>query len=230
LAVARTAIDVTLAKPAPTPAQFRGMAVEVADATEQAERLIESLLVLARSDRGIETNDPVDLAGVAAHAIDSVGGAARKRGLRIEADLRPAVVSGDPALLDRLVANLVENAVGHNLEGGWLAISTGTDSDEAIVTVANSGPLIDPADLDTYFEPFRRGAGDRLRSAGGAGLGLAIVKSVVAVHAGSVDATPNSGGGLTVTARLACSQRPLTSSQGSLTGVRVPSDHEPSAR
>jgi signal transduction histidine kinase len=145
---------------------------------------------------------PADLADAAAVALEHArreGGAA---GLRVVSGLRPAPVEGDPALLERMVANLVENAVRHNQPGGWLEVASGTSGGHAVVQVANSGPSIPTDQVESLFQPFRRLHARVASPAGGAGLGLSIVRSVAHAHGGDAHARALPGGGLEVTVRL----------------------------
>ena len=156
LTVMRTAIDVTLAKPGRTPAQLEDMAAEVRGAVDRAEALIEALLTLARSDRGTAAVEPADLAVLAEDALDAAGPAIRARSLRPETSLQTAPARGDLVLLDRLVANVVDNAVRHNAAGGWIQVATGTRDGQAYLTVTNGGPVIAEDMTPLLFEPFRR--------------------------------------------------------------------------
>jgi signal transduction histidine kinase len=156
--------------------------------------------MLARSDRGPAALTAVDLADLAGEALAQSGAEAAAAGVETHSRFDPAPTSGDPALLGRLAGNLIENAIRHNEPGGGrLEVTTGPapDSGEVRLAVANSGPVIDAADVDGLFEPFRRLGGDRV-AARGAGLGLSIVRSVVAAHGGRVAARPRPGGGLVV--------------------------------
>jgi signal transduction histidine kinase len=114
----------------------------------------------------------------------------------------PAPVFGDPVLLERVAGNLVENAVRHNLDGGWVEVCTAPFEGGAELRVSSSGPEIDPARVGELFEPFRRGPVPRTGGTAGSGLGLSIVRAVVAAHGGAVRAEPVPGGGLTVVVRL----------------------------
>jgi signal transduction histidine kinase len=208
LTIARTEVDVALANPKSTPAELRAMAERVRDATARSERLIESLLTLARSERELRARDPADLAEAAGDALSAARREAGPLGLSVTAHLAPAPVAGDQALLDRLVANLVENAVRHNQPGGWLEVATGTERGAwtgvrgtAFVQVANGGTPIPPDQAPSLFEPFRRLAG-RTAEAGGAGLGLSIVRSVAKAHGGQAHARALPYGGLEVTVCL----------------------------
>ena len=196
LTVMRTAIDVTLAKPDRTQAQLEAMAAEVRQAADRAEALIEALLTLARSDRGHGPREPLDVAVLAEDTLDAVAPAISDRSLTVETTLDPAPAPGDRVLVARLVTNLIDNAVRHNLAGGWIHVVTGTRDGMALIDVANGGPVIGGNAVPSLFEPFRR-FDDRTASPG-TGLGLSIVQSVATTHGGQVSAWPLPAGGLRV--------------------------------
>jgi signal transduction histidine kinase len=202
LAIARTEVDVALADPDTAPDELRAMAGRVLEANQRSERLIEGLLTLARSERQLRAREPVDLAVAAADALEVAAREVERLGLRVSRMLGAAPVAGDRALLERLVANLVENAVRHNRPGGWVEVDTGRAGPLAVVRVANGGPPIPPDQVATLFEPFRRLEADRTGSDRGAGLGLSIVKAVAAAHGGRATARPLEDGGLEVTVEL----------------------------
>jgi signal transduction histidine kinase len=211
LTVMRTAIDVTLAKPGRTPVQLEAMAVEVRHAVERAEALIEALLTLARSDRGAGPREPLDVAVLAEDALDVLAPAVRARPVTVHAVLEPAPAMGDPVLVERLVTNLIDNAVRHNVPDGWVQVATGTRAGMAFIDVANGGPLIPPELVPALFEPFRRLSdqtlpdqtlADRAGSPEGMGLGLSIVRSVALAHRGHATARPLPAGGLEITVSL----------------------------
>jgi signal transduction histidine kinase len=202
LAIARTEVDVALADPDASPAELRAMAERVREASERSERLIEGLLTLARSERQLRAREPVDLSLAAADALSVARPEAERLRLRVSPVLGGAPVTGDRALLERLVANLVENAVRHNVAGGWLEVDTGLAGGRAVARVANGGRPIPPDQVAGLFEPFRRLDGDRTGSDRGAGLGLSIVRSVAAAHGGAARARALPGGGLEVTVEL----------------------------
>ena len=160
------------------------MAADIRAAVDHAEHLIGALLILARNERGLTVREEVDLATVAEDVLDTAGPGDR----RVHATLEPAVISGDPVLAERLVANLVDNAVRYNVAAGDIWISTRTVAGSSQLTVANTGPVISPADADRIFQPFQR-LSDRT-SHDGFGLGLAIVASIAAIHGGTVTARP----------------------------------------
>jgi signal transduction histidine kinase len=196
LTVMRTTLDVVLAKPAATRAELSAMGDDVRVAVDHADRLIESLLALARSESERIVREPMDLATVVEDALESRHAA--RPGLH--ASLEPAMTSGDPVLLERLVANLLDNAATHNVAEGQVWVSTSTVDETARLVVANTGSDIPEDALRALFEPFHRLEG-RLSDTG-LGLGLAIVAAIVAAHDGSVTAVPRPGGGLTVTVAL----------------------------
>ena len=205
LSIMRTEVDVALANPDADSEELRRMAEVVRRATERSDALIDGLLILARSDRGAAAMDPVDLATLAEEALAQSGAEAAAAGVETEAQFDAAPAAGDAALLGRLAGNLIENAIRHNEPGGRLEVETGPapDGDEVRLVVANSGPVIDEAEVDGLFEPFRRLGADRVAAGGrgaarGAGLGLSIVRSVVAAHGGRIAARPRPGGGLVV--------------------------------
>ena len=208
LAVMRTEVEVALADPHASVDDLRAAAVVVRDATERADRLVDSLLVLARSDRvqadGLAVRERVELTEVCGEALRAVDPEVRARGLRVATAHAPAAVLGDPVLLGRLAGNLVENAVRHNVDGGWLRVDTGTVEGRARLQVSNGGPPLDPDEVPALFEPFRRSGAARTARRG-AGLGLAIVRAVVRAHGGTVDAAARPDGGLVVTVDLPAS-------------------------
>jgi len=202
LAIQRTLVDVALADPDATPDDLRRMAVGVRDAVDRSERLIDGLLVLARSEEGRVPAEAVDLAAAARQAIDQCREEATAAGLRVDPRLEPAATTGSRVLVERLTANLVQNAVRHNLTGGWIEVETATAGGTARVTVRNSGAVIPPEQVPRLFEPFRRLSPDRVESTRGVGLGLSIVRAVTTAHGGTVTAEPLGSGGLAVTVSL----------------------------
>jgi signal transduction histidine kinase len=205
LAVMRTEVDVALADPDASVEELRAAAGVVRDATIRADRLVDSLLLLARSDRlqvdGLPHRERVELPEVATAALRAVDGEVGLRGLHVAASCAPAAVLGDRGLLERLAGNLVENAVRHNVDGGWLRVDTATVGGRARLAVESSGPVVPPEEVDALFEPFRR-HGTARTARTGAGLGLAIVRAVAAVHGGTATAVARPSGGLTVTVDL----------------------------
>ena len=211
LAVMRTEVEVALADPDASVADLRAAAVIVRDATERADRLVDSLLLLARSDRAtagslshpesLPNPEPVALAEAARIAVAAVSAEIAERHLQIGTSYAPAVVRGDRPLLERLAGNLVENAVRHNVAGGWVRVDTGVVDGRARLQVANSGPVVPAAEVDDLWLPFRR-HGPARTARRGAGLGLSIVRAVAAAHGGTATASARPDGGLVVTVEL----------------------------
>jgi signal transduction histidine kinase len=197
LTLERTLIEVSLADPEPTVESLQNTCRRLLANSRHQENLIEALLMLARSQRGIESRRPVDLAVlvkevVATRADDHV---------RLDTDLASATVSGDAHLLERLVVNLVDNALRHNVPDGWMAVRTGTPDGWPTLCVVNAGPVIRPDQIAELVQPFRRLDGERRRQQG-LGLGLSIVAAITTAHGGRLTACPVSGGGLRVDVTL----------------------------
>jgi signal transduction histidine kinase len=196
LTVMRTAIDVVLAKPAPTRDELVSMATEIRQAVDHAERLIQVLLVLARNEQSQLLTDPLDLATVTEDALETH----TDNGVTLITMLDDAPVTGDQVLLERLVANLIDNAKRYNITSGTVSISTTTDGATSILRMVNTGPVV-PADMiGRLFLPFTR-LDDRI-SHDGFGLGLTLVSSIAAMHGGTVHATAVPTGGLDIAVRL----------------------------
>jgi signal transduction histidine kinase len=202
LAVMRATVDVVLDNSDSTPKDLRGMAADIRAAVDHAEHLIGALLILARNEGGLAVRDEVDLATVTEDVLDT----ASRRDRRVHATLEPALVLGDPVLVERLVANLVDNAARYNTAGGDIWVSTRTIAGSSQLIVANTGPLINSADAGRIFQPFQR-LKDRT-SHEGFGLGLTIVASIAAVHGGTATARPRDDGGLSVTVTFASAESP----------------------
>jgi signal transduction histidine kinase len=198
LAIMRTEVDVSLADPDATVEELRRMGEAVRETVDRCERLIEGLLMLARSEAATGREEPADLAALAADCITDLRARAREADVEVRDDLEPAWTRGDPALLERMIANLVDNGIQHNEPGGYLLVSTRTVGGRVLLTAANGGPKIDPSDADKLTEPFRR----LDRGAGGFGLGLSIVRSVVVAHGGTIEIRPPETGGLEVRIEL----------------------------
>ena len=201
LTVIRSEAEVALANPEPDVDELREMAASVIEASRRTEALLTSLLILARSQQGLLREEELDLAQAAATAARLTQREAATQGVRIEEQLEPARLAGDRALIERLVANLVENGVRYNRPGGFVSVRTETGEDGcALVTVENSGSRVAPAAAARLAQPFERlerGADGR-----GAGLGLSIVSAVSEAHGGEVVIEPRDSGGLRVSVRL----------------------------
>ncbi|HWC87664.1 MAG TPA: HAMP domain-containing sensor histidine kinase, partial [Solirubrobacteraceae bacterium] len=156
LTLERTLLQVALADPNATVESLRQTCEELLAAGRDQERLLEALLTLASSERGLEQREELDLARVVNHVLAARRPEAERLGVEVEAALDPAQVSGDRALIERLAANLTDNALHHNHPGGHIEVRTATDSGQALLTVTNTGPVIAPTDVERMFEPFQR--------------------------------------------------------------------------
>jgi signal transduction histidine kinase len=207
LARQRTLIEVALADSEPSVAALQDICTRVLATGEQQERLIEALLTLARSQRGLDRREPVDLAALTGEVVLARRREAEIRGISVTASLDPALALGDARLAERLVANLVDNALRHNVTPGTIEVSTGTWADRAVVSVSNTGPVIPQDDLARLVLPFQRSGADRTGIRDGLGLGLSIVAAIAEAHGAWLQANALPGGGLAVQAgfpRSAC--------------------------
>lgn len=208
LAINRTLIEVALEDPA-VPDSTRRLGETLLAVNHRHERLIDGLLVLASSEQSIERHTPADLSVITDRVLAGAEGRARQTGVRLSSKLAPAPVIGDPALLERLVGNLLDNALRYNVvDGGWVHVTVTSAGGSARMTVQNSGPVVPPGDVEGLFERFRRLGGDghhdgSQSTGGGSGLGLSIVRSVATAHGGTVRASAHPQGGLTVEVTLA---------------------------
>lgn len=210
LTIIRTEIDVTLDDPDAGRDQLEATAEVVRRAIGRTEGLIDRLLVLARAEGPLRLDEETDLADSVRRALDARSADIEELALDVTLDLIEAPVEGDRMLLDRLVANLVDNAVDHNERDGRIEITTAQDGDTVTLRFANGGPLIPAGEAPRLFERFARL--DRTSSAGrvGYGLGLSIVRAIVRAHRGTVTARAPAGGGLEVEVSLPRSQAAAT--------------------
>ncbi len=206
LTINRTLIEVALDNPhASEP--LRQLGTTLLAVNQRHERLIDGLLTLASSEQHLTDPIPVDLADILRRIATESQAAAQQAGVEIRTALASAPVAGDPALLERLAHNLIDNAIRYNIaEHGWVAVTSGLDDGNAQLTVENPGPTVATYEIPSLFEPFRRLATTERRAAvsgnQGAGLGLSIVRSVAHAHAGDVHAIPRRDGGLTIHVRI----------------------------
>jgi signal transduction histidine kinase len=198
LAIMRTEVDVSLGDPDAAADELRAMGEAVRDTIDRCERLIDSLLFLARSEAVTGHAQSVDLASLAADCITDMHRRAASDDITISSELAPAWTRGEPALIERMIANLIDNALRHNQPGGFVSVTTARQGNTVRLAVANSGRLITDAEAAQLIEPFRRL--DRTRE--GFGLGLSIVRSVAAAHGGRLELTAPADGGLEVVVEL----------------------------
>jgi signal transduction histidine kinase len=207
----RALVEIALADPNATAETLRETCERVLVAGKQQERLIEALLTLSRSQRGLDQREPFDLGAVAAEVLETRRPEAQHKQLRIDTALDPAPTSGDAALGERLVANLVDNAVRHNVHGGRIEVATGTKNGHAVLSVANSGPVVPSRELDGLFQPFQRLAQDRNNGQHDSlGLGLSIVQAIATAHGATLTPRARPEGGLAIEVRFPSTGRGTT--------------------
>jgi signal transduction histidine kinase len=199
LTAERTLLQVALADPDATTGSLRAACHDVLALGAAQERLIDSLLTLASGEQGVEQAERFDLAELAGAVLLSRAPRAAQRDIRVTTALAPAPATGDPALVESLIANLVDNALRHNTDGGRFEIATTTTADRSTITVSNTGPVVPPDQLDRLFQPFQRLGPQRIRHSDGHGLGLAIVRAIAGAHDATLTAVPRPAGGLDVT-------------------------------
>jgi signal transduction histidine kinase len=200
LAAERTLLQVALADPQATAGTLRETCQQVLVLGDRQERLIEALLTLASSERGVEQWEPFDLAEVAGKVLDDRRQEAEHRRLRVRAALTAAPATGDPRLAESLVANLVDNAIRHNVAGGRVEVWTTMTDGQAVIRIRNTGAVVPSYELNRLFQPFQRLGDERIRhgDGDGHGLGLAIVRAIAAAHKAAVRVTAGSEGGLDI--------------------------------
>jgi len=198
LAGQRTLLQVALADPEASVEGLRAACEEALRLGEQQERLVDALLTMATGERGVERWEPFDLGQLTDRVVLARRHEAERRGIHIDATLVAASALGDPTLVESLVANLVDNAVRHNLDGGRVEISTRSTPGRATVTVSNTGPVVSSADIERLFQPFQQTGNERVRHSDGHGLGLPIVRAIADAHRADVSARPRPGGGLEI--------------------------------
>jgi signal transduction histidine kinase len=194
LTLDRTLLQVALRTRKATIEQWRATGQELLASGQQQERILEALLTLATSQAGTSRRELVDLSEVTTARLGTARARIQGRGLHLQASLSPAPLYGDPDLIDRLTANLLDNAIQHNTPAGTIDISTGASNGHAVLTVANTGPLIPAAEVSRLFQPFQRLA--RTSNGNGHGLGLSIVAAIATAHGADVAAHARPGGGL----------------------------------
>jgi len=197
LAGQRTLLQVALADPDADAPALRWTCEEALQLSGQQERLIDALLTLATSERGIESWEPFDLAQLTEDIVHSRRRDAERHDVQIDAAFEKAVAVGDQALVASLVANLLDNAIRHNVIDGTVEISTNA-ADGARLSVSNTGPVIPFVEVERLFLPFQRLGDQRVGQADGHGLGLAIVKAITTAHGANLTARPGPRGGLDI--------------------------------
>lgn len=199
LTLERTLLEATVTDPNATLESFRATSAQLLAVGERHRRLLDALLTLATTERGLDHRETFDLAELAGEIIPTVSPAADRLGLQLKTRIDPAPTAGDPRLAARLIANLLDNAIDYNVAGGNVQIETGIRSRRPFLTVSNTGPLISQDDLQRLFEPFQRHGSTRIaHSDHHHGLGLSIIKAIAEAHAAAISARSNPGGGLRI--------------------------------
>jgi signal transduction histidine kinase len=198
LARQRALIQVALADPEASSSSLRAAHERVLASEQHLEQTIDALLTLTRGQAGLERHEPLDLATIASRAMLVRKPEAATRDIEVRATLAAAPAEGDPRLVERLIANLIDNAIRHNTAGGHVEITTGARAGHALVAITNTGPAVPPGEIRRLFQPFQRLDGTRTRHNGGHGLGLSIVQAIAAAHRAELIARPRAEGGLSV--------------------------------
>jgi signal transduction histidine kinase len=198
LAGQRTLLQVALADPDADAQALRSTCEEALQLSGQQERLIDALLTLATSERGIESWEPFDLAQLTQDIVHSRQHDAKRHGVQIDPTFQSAMAIGDPGLVASLVANLLDNAIRHNVANGTVEISTTATADGARLTVSNTGAIVPFIEVERLFQPFQRLGAQRVGPADGHGLGLTIVKAIATAHCADLTARPGPRGGLDI--------------------------------
>ncbi|MCW2930598.1 MAG: histidine kinase [Actinomycetia bacterium] len=188
-------LQVALDDPGTTAETWRDVAGEVLASNAEQESLIEALLALASSEGGLGQREPVDLAAVTGEVLLARRLEIGRLGLHIQAATQPAALDGNPLLTERLVANLVDNAMRHNVTGGRAEFATGTKDGKAVLSVTSTGAVIPPAEVGRLFRPFQRLSARRAHNDDGHGLGLSIVRAIATAHGATIRAHALPGGG-----------------------------------
>ena len=208
LMLSQTLLQVALADPDLTLDSLRAACKEAIDAGKDQAQLIDALLTLARSQRGLDHREPVDLAAVVNDALDAHRPTAAARGIRVDAVIDDAKVPGDARLIYRLASNLADNAIRYNITGGRLQVTLTASTAEATLTVTNTGPFVRPDQVSRLLEPFQRAAPDRTANPNGLGLGLSIVADIAEAHGAGLTVRARPEGGLTIAVSFpACLRR-----------------------
>jgi signal transduction histidine kinase len=203
LAMMRTSLDVALGKPAPVPAEVTVLAGKLEEGLDQADKLLEGLLLLARAQQGrVAEMAEVSLAGLVAEALDVNRAEIARQGLIVDDAVAEVEVVGNETLLARLVGNLIDNAVRHNVAGGPVHVSSRSAGDRVRLVVENGGPVIPDGQAQHLGEPFFRLGAERVAHNDGTGLGLSIVRAIAAGHGGSLQMEARPEGGLRVVVDL----------------------------
>jgi signal transduction histidine kinase len=208
LTLERTLLQVALADPNASAETLRATGQEVLELQTEHERMLEALLALASSERGLDCREQIDLPAVVEDALNRARPAIAGKDLELVASLQgPATITGDHALIERLIANLVDNAVEHNVPHGRIELKTTSDPETTpVLIITNTGPPIPPDQVQRLFEPFQRLDPTRRTQNGHHGLGLSIVRAIATAHGADLSARAVPDGGLEVTVRFSATR------------------------
>jgi signal transduction histidine kinase len=222
LTLDQTLLELALCDRGATAARWHSTGQELLESSRQQQHLIEALLTLATSQAGLSHHQPVDLSEIAAGRLAAARGTTDSQRLRVETSLSPAPTRGDPDLIERLAANLLDNAIKYNVPGGTITLTTGNRGHDAVLSVANTGPAIPPAEIGRLFQPFQRLATGRTSNGGGHGLGLSIVAAIAQAHRATLTTHARPEGGLHIQVSFPAPKQSLPNSKFSSTGQRSP--------
>jgi signal transduction histidine kinase len=198
LTAARAMLEMVMTDPRADVRTFRKTCAQVLSENEHQEQLIDALLTLAQGQRGLDDRSPVDLATIVSDEVTRQGGAASERGLHMSVSLEPAVVTGEARLIERLVSNLVENAIRHNEPQGQVRVALESVAGRPTLRISNTGPAVPPEEIARLLQPFQRLAPNRVGHGAGLGLGLSIVAAIANAHEAALRVQPRDGGGLEI--------------------------------
>jgi signal transduction histidine kinase len=213
LAMMRTSLDVATGKRGATTPQLSTLDAKLREGLGQAERLLESFLSLAQAENGaFPERSPVAIGPLLAAALETRQDVINEKQLAVEHDIDDAAVAGNETLLARMLGNLLDNAIRHNRQAGWIRIEARAAGDTAEIVIENSGAELDEQDVQQLVQPFRRLGAERTASpAGGVGLGLSIVAAIVRAHDGRMRLHARQGGGLQASIDLPLAAQGATS-------------------
>ncbi len=202
LTAARALLEMVISDPDASVETFRQVCGQVLEEGEQQEQLIEALLALANGQRGIDHRERVDLDAITRDVVSSYELEAAANGVGMNVSLQPTRLAGDGRLIERLVKNLLDNAIRHNRSGGHVYIRVGHRDGYPALSIANTGPVVPADQVDRLLQPFQRLEPDRVGHREGLGLGLSIVAAIVSAHGGALAVVPGAAGGLEIEARF----------------------------
>jgi signal transduction histidine kinase len=198
LTLDRALLERALRKPDPTHDFWRATCERLLASSQQQDRLIQALLTFARSEHALDRHEPCDLAGIVNGVLLSDRLDTERTSLDIQTNLEPALAEGDPRLIERLIRNLIDNAVRYNVDRGYVQITTERRDRHGVLTITNTGPAVAAGEVERLLRPFQRAGSDRINNGDGLGLGLSIVHAIATAHHATLTLTPQPAGGLRV--------------------------------